>query len=45
MIVKGKEGWYLYSKDGTKKLGGPYPTRKQALDREKQVQYFKNKKS
>jgi len=33
--------WYLLSKDGTKNLGGPYPSKARALQREKEVQYFK----
>ena len=43
MIVQKDNKWYLYSKDGKKKLGGPYKTKKEAEDREKQVIYFKNK--
>lgn len=37
-----KDGWHLYSMDGSKHLGGPYPDRQGALDREKQVQMFKH---
>lgn len=33
--------YYLYSKDGTKKLGGPYDTESEVWARERQVQYFK----
>ena len=43
-IVKRKDGWYLLSKDGEKKLGGPYKTREGAVKRERQVQYFKHLK-
>jgi len=43
MIRKQKGGYVLYSKDGSKKLGGPYPSRKKAQERERQVQYFKRK--
>ncbi|MCX8008505.1 MAG: hypothetical protein N3A54_02240 [Patescibacteria group bacterium] len=41
-IVKRDGKYYLYSKDGSRKLGGPYRSRKQALKRERQVQYFKH---
>lgn len=43
MIKKEKNEWVLYSSDGTKILG-KYKTKKEALEREKQIQYFKNKK-
>jgi hypothetical protein len=43
MIKKEGNRWVLYTSDGKHKLGGPYKTRKEALDREKQVQYFKYK--
>jgi len=35
--------WFLYSKDGTRKLGGPYDERGEAEDREQQVKFFKHK--
>ena len=41
-IIHRKSGWYLYSKDGKKKLGGPYKTKKEAFKRARQVQYFKH---
>ena len=42
-IVKTKKGYVLYSKSKpTKRLGGPYPSKKQAIKRERQVQYFKH---
>jgi hypothetical protein len=41
-IVKKKDGWYVLSEDN-KNLGGPYKTKKQAVKRLKQVEYFKNK--
>ncbi|MCX8008094.1 MAG: hypothetical protein N3A54_00145 [Patescibacteria group bacterium] len=41
-IIKRNGKYYLYSKDGSRKLGGPYRSRKQALKRERQVQYFKH---
>lgn len=43
-IVKRKDGWYLLSKDGKKKLGGPYGSKDGAVKRERQVQYFKHLK-
>lgn len=42
MIIKRKGKYYLFSKDGGKKLGGPYNSRDEALKREKQVNYFKH---
>ena len=39
------QGYVLHSKDGSRKLGGPYRTRAEALKRERQVQFFKHKKS
>lgn len=45
MIVKKKDGYHLMSKDGSKHLGGPYKTREEAVNREKQVQFFKSKPS
>ncbi|HEV8308842.1 MAG TPA: hypothetical protein VGW35_14365 [Methylomirabilota bacterium] len=44
MIKKTAKGYVLYSKDGSKKLGGPYKTRDAALKRERQVQFFKHAK-
>lgn len=42
-VIRPENGkWVLYSKDGTKKLG-TFDTRKQALKRERQIQYFKHK--
>ena len=35
--------WYLYSKDGTRKLGGPYKSESAVKLREQQVNYFKHK--
>ena len=43
MIRKQKGGFFLLSKDGKKRLGGPYKTKAQAQKRERQVQYFKAK--
>lgn len=42
MILKKKDGYYVVSKGG-KNLGGPY-TKKEATDRLRQVEYFKQKK-
>lgn len=41
-----KEGgkWVLYNKAGTRKLGGPYDTREEAIEREREVQFFKRQK-
>ena len=36
-----KSDWFLLSSMGTRKLGGPYRTRTEAEERERQVQYFK----
>lgn len=41
MIKKEGDKYVLYSKDGTKVLG-IYDTKKQALERERQIQYFKH---
>lgn len=35
--------WFLFSKAGDKKLGGPYDDRQDAEDRERQVQFFKHR--
>lgn len=45
MIVKRADGYHLLSKDGSKNLGGPYETRKEAVKREQQVSYFKHMNS
>jgi hypothetical protein len=44
MIRKTAKGYVLRSKDGSRKLGGPYRTRAEALKRERQVQFFKHAK-
>lgn len=44
MIVQKEGKYFLYSKDGSKKLGGPYDTREGTVKRERQVQYFKHVK-
>lgn len=43
VIVKKKDGWHVLSEDRKKKLGGPYKTRKEALKRLRQVEFYKNK--
>ena len=42
VVVRKKDGWHVLSKDG-KNLGGPYKTKKEALKRLKQVEYYKHK--
>ncbi|HEV8674208.1 MAG TPA: hypothetical protein VGX21_09180 [Methylomirabilota bacterium] len=44
MIKKTAKGYVLYTKDGSRKLGGPYKTRAEAVKRERQVQFFKHAK-
>lgn len=42
-IVRHKDGkWYIYSKDGQKKLGGPYYTEAEAKRRLAQIEYYKH---
>ena len=43
-VVKKNNMYWLYSKSGEKLLGGPYKSKKEVLNRERQVQYFKHKK-
>lgn len=42
MIKQIRNSWYLYSRDGKKKLGGPYSSKKAAKKREREVQIFKH---
>jgi len=42
MLVKKEDGWYIISKK-KKNLGGPY-SRKAAIKRLRQIEYFKNLK-
>tara|TARA_Y100000034_G_scaffold129983_1_gene187447 strand:- start:470 stop:982 length:513 start_codon:yes stop_codon:yes gene_type:complete len=44
MIKQTSDGWILYSRDGSKRLGGPYKSRDSAVQRGRQVQYFKHRK-
>jgi len=40
-VVKQSDGWHVISKEG-KNLGGPYKTKKEAVERLKEVEHFKN---
>ena len=42
-IVKKNGKYFVYSEDGTKRLGGPYATRQEAAKRLGQVEHFKHK--
>lgn len=44
MIIKQDGKYYVKSEDGSKPLGGPYPTRELAEKRLRQIEYFKNQK-
>jgi len=44
MIVKRKDGYHVISKKAGKNLGGPYRSRKEALKRLRQVEFFKHQK-
>ena len=41
VIKKQKSKWILYTKDGKRKLG-EFKTKKEALKRERQIQFFKH---
>ena len=43
MIIKKKDGYYVFSKTG-KNLGGPYKKKEEAVKRLQQVEYYKHKK-
>lgn len=43
VIVKKKDGWHVLSEKNGKNLGGPYKTKKEAIKRLKQVEWYKNK--
>ena len=43
MIKKQKDGYHVYSEDGSRNLGGPYKTRDEAVKRLQQVEFFKQK--
>lgn len=44
MIVKRKDGYYVLSEKTRRSMGGPYKTRKQAVKRLQQVEFFKRLK-
>jgi hypothetical protein len=44
MIKEIKKRFYVYSEDGSKKLGGPYLTQREAEKRLKQIEYWKHLK-
>lgn len=44
MIKKKKKGYEVVAKRSGRNLGGPYPSRKLALKRLRQVEYFKHLK-
>ncbi len=44
MIVKRKDGYYVISEKTNKNLGGPYKTRSEAVERLRQVEFFKHRK-
>ncbi len=43
MIVKRKNGYYVLSENTRKNLGGPYKTRREAVKRLQQVEFFKRR--
>jgi hypothetical protein len=45
VITQEKGKWHLYSKDGSKHLGGPYDSKEEAEERERQVNYHKSQKA
>lgn len=45
-MIKQNNGKYaVYSKNGSKKLSDWYDTKKEAVDRLKEIEYFKNKEN
>jgi len=44
VIVKKKDGYYVLSEKTKRNMGGPYKTRKEAVKRLQQVEYFKRLK-
>lgn len=44
VIIKRGNKYFLYSKNRKRKLGGPYRSKKDALKREREVQFFKHLK-
>jgi hypothetical protein len=45
MIVKRKTGYFVLSEKTRRNMGGPYKTRKEAVKRLGQVEFFKHLKS
>lgn len=43
MIRQRGDSWYCYSDEG-KKMGGPYKSKREALRRLKQLEYYKHEK-
>lgn len=41
MIIKRKDGYFVISEKSKKHLGGPYKKREDAVNRLRQVEYFK----
>jgi archaeosine-15-forming tRNA-guanine transglycosylase len=41
VIIRRKDGYFVISEKGKKKLGGPYKKREDAVHRLQQVEYFK----
>jgi len=44
MIKKEGSSYYVYSEDGSKKLGGPYGSKAAAEKRLREIEYFKSHK-
>lgn len=42
MIIKKRIGYFVLSEKTKRNLGGPYKTRKEALKRLRQVEFFKH---
>jgi hypothetical protein len=43
VVIKKKDGWYVISEKTNKNLGGPYKTRKEAVKRLQQIEFWKHK--
>lgn len=41
MLKQESDGWHVYSEDGEKHLGGPYDSKREAVNRLRQVEHFK----
>ncbi len=44
MIVKKHNGYYVLSEKSKRSLGGPYVTKAAALNRLREIEYFREKK-